>query len=51
MRGGSHCFQVVNITALDESSLIAAVGTEGPVSIAFEVADDVRPRRLPPPPP
>jgi len=33
---------VVNITALDEGQLIAAVGTEGPVSIAFQVAADFR---------
>jgi len=33
---------VVNITSYDEEALYAAVGTEGPVSIAFEVAKDFR---------
>jgi len=34
--------EVVNISSVDESGLIAAVGTEGPVSIAFQVASDFR---------
>jgi cathepsin H len=33
---------VVNITSLDEGELYSAVGTEGPVSIAFQVASDFR---------
>jgi len=33
---------VVNITAYDEEQLYKAVGTEGPVSIAFQVASDFR---------
>jgi cathepsin H len=34
--------EVVNITTLDERELLKAVGTEGPVSIAFQVAKDFR---------
>jgi len=33
---------VVNITSYDEDGLYRAVGTEGPVSIAFQVAKDFR---------
>ena len=33
---------VVNITQFDENELVAAVGTVGPVSVAFQVASDFR---------
>lgn len=34
--------QVVNITARDETELKGAVGTTGPVSVAFQVVSDFR---------
>lgn len=34
--------EIVNITARDESQLKAAVGSNGPVSVAFQVVKDFR---------
>ncbi|RHY01790.1 hypothetical protein DYB25_007392 [Aphanomyces astaci] len=39
---GVHVVDVVNITSTDELELRKAVGTAGPVSIAFQVAPDFR---------
>ncbi|KAJ0399318.1 hypothetical protein ATCC90586_000452 [Pythium insidiosum] len=39
---GAQVDQVVNITSRDENELTAAVGTVGPVSVAFQVASDFR---------
>ncbi|CAK4327403.1 hypothetical protein Ae201684P_004764 [Aphanomyces euteiches] len=39
---GVKVFDVVNITSKDENQLRAAVGTVGPVSVAFQVAEDFR---------
>ncbi|KAF0692522.1 Aste57867_16406 [Aphanomyces stellatus] len=37
---GVHVVDIINITAHDENQLRAVVGTVGPVSIAFQVAED-----------
>ncbi|TYZ60225.1 hypothetical protein PybrP1_000567 [[Pythium] brassicae (nom. inval.)] len=39
---GAQVASVVNITARDETELKAAVGTAGPVSVAFQVVSDFR---------
>ena len=41
-RGVAHVTQINNITAYDEDELMQAVGSAGPVSIAFQVAKDFR---------
>ena len=41
-KGVAHVAKINNITAYDEEGLVQAVGSAGPVSIAFQVAKDFR---------